>query len=288
VGSGNLTIAATPGNYAVLTMPQNYNGTTTIGVGATLQLGNGGSVQAMGATVAAATAAEPSGVVTTTVLATYSGDSGLLTAESSTGASTDNIVNNGQIIVDNTTTAITLSHITGSGTVTQVGPAALTVLANNYRGGTQIRGGTVIAADERALGTGDVTNDAVLAAAHGVQAIEVGGSYRQGPRGALRLDLLAGGSSDVLRVAGHADLNGALTIRVSSPAVATAVVGRRFAVVRAAGGLTGRFRSVIAESVRLNVSYDDTTCYVSIPRKVESRVAQGTAVRVWRRSHKQG
>ena len=35
VGGGNLTLAATPGNHAVLTMPQNYNGTTTIGAGAT-------------------------------------------------------------------------------------------------------------------------------------------------------------------------------------------------------------------------------------------------------------
>jgi len=69
VGVGNLTIAPTPGNTAVLTMPQNYNGITTIGAGATLQLGNGSQVQAMNATVGSPTAAEPFGAVTVTTVA---------------------------------------------------------------------------------------------------------------------------------------------------------------------------------------------------------------------------
>ena len=124
VGVGNLTIAATAGNYAVLTMPQNYNGTTTIGAGATLQLGNGGPVQAMTARVGAPTAAEPHGAVTAIVPGvSYTGDSSLLTAESPTGAATDAIVNGGHLIVNNTTTPITLSHISGAGTFTQAGPA---------------------------------------------------------------------------------------------------------------------------------------------------------------------
>ncbi|HEX3906230.1 MAG TPA: autotransporter [Polyangia bacterium] len=267
VGVGNVTLASTTGNYAVFTMPQNYNGTTTIGAGATLQLGNGGSVQALGATVGAATAAEPNGAVTTAVLATYSGDSSLLTAESSTGAATDNIVNNGAIVVDNTSTAITLSHITGSGTLTEIGPAAVTVLANNYLGDTHVRGGTLLAADDRALGRGNVTNDATLAATRGARVIAVGGNYRQGGRGTLRLTLRANGSNDLLRVAGHAELDGALAIQLAGRTNIALPVGRRFAVVRAAGGLTGRFRSAVAEGRTLAVSYDATTVYVAVPRK---------------------
>lgn len=271
VGVGNVTLAATPGNYAVFTMPQNYNGTTTIGAGATLQLGNGGPVQALGATVGAATAAAPNGAVTSAVLANYSGDSSLLTAESATGASTDNIVNNGAIVVDNTTTAITLSHITGSGTLTQLGPAGVTVLANNYLGDTHLRGGTLFAADDRALGRGNVTNDATLATTRGAHAIAVGGSYRQGATGMLRLALRAGRSKDGLRVAGHADLDGAMAIHFAGRTTTAPTTGHRFAVVRAAGGLTGRFRSVVADGLDLVVSYDATTVYVTIARKDSRR-----------------
>ncbi|HEY5089391.1 MAG TPA: autotransporter, partial [Polyangia bacterium] len=206
-------------------------------------------------------------VMTTTVLATYSGDSSLLTAESATGASTDNIVNNGAIVVDNTSTAITLSHITGSGTLTQLGPASVTVLANNYLGDTHVRGGALFAADERALGRGNVTNDATLATARGAHALAVGGSYRQGAKGTLRLSLRAGRSSDVLRVAGHADLDGVLSLRLAGQTTTALPTGHRFAVVRAAGGLTGRFRSVVANGLDLAASYDATTLYVTVVRK---------------------
>ena len=264
VGVGNVTLAATPGNTAVFTMPQNYNGTTTIGAGATLQLGNGGPVQALGATVGAATAAEPNGAVTTSVLATYSGDSSLLTAESSTGAPTDNIVNDGEIIVNNTSTAITLSHITGSGTLTQLGPAGVTVLANNYRGDTHVRGGVLFAADVRALGQGDVSNDATLAIARGAHVIAVHGNYRQGPRGTLRLALRPGRAGDLLRVTGHAVLAGVLAIHVAQRTIGAWPTRRRLAVVRAAGGLTGHFRSVAADGLDLVASYDATTVYVTV------------------------
>jgi hypothetical protein len=267
VGVGDVTLAATAGNYAVFTMPQNYNGTTTIGAGATLQLGNGGPVQALGAAVGAATATAPNGAVTTTVLATYSGDSSLLTAESSTGAATDKIVNDGAIVVNNTSTAITLSHITGSGTLTQLGPASVTVLANNYLGDTRVGGGTLFAGDDRALGRGDVTNDAALATTRGAHVITVGGSYRQGARGTLRLAVGAGPSSDVLRVAGHAALAGVLAIHLGRRATTTLVAGHRFVVVRAAGGLTGRFDSVVTSGLELAASYDATTVYVAAARK---------------------
>jgi len=140
---GNLTIAPTPGNHAVLTMPQNYNGTTTIGAGATLQLGNGASVQAMEATIGAPTAEAPHGaIISSKLIATYSGDSSLLTAQSAGGAATDRIVDDGRLIVANTTTAISLSNISGTGSFAQEGAATTTLLANDYGGGTTISAGT--------------------------------------------------------------------------------------------------------------------------------------------------
>ena len=262
VGAGNLTIAGTAGNDAVLTMPQNYNGITTIGAGATLQLGSGAPVQATRATVGAPTTAEPHGAVTgTAMVASYSGDSSLLIAESPAGAATDAIVNDGRLLVNNTTTAITLSHVSGAGTVTQIGPASLTLMTNTYRGGTEIRGGILFAGDDHALGSGDVDNRGTLAAAPGQRTINVRGGYRQGAGGVLRLDGRRGGV--VLRIAGRADLGGQLRLPARG-----ITVGRRTAMIRAAGGLHGRFRSIVAGDREVAVSYDGTTCYVTpLPSK---------------------
>ncbi|HFI1860766.1 TPA: autotransporter-associated beta strand repeat-containing protein [Salmonella enterica] len=53
--------------------------------------------------------------------------------------------------------------ISGSGQVVKSGDETLTLSgANSYTGGTTISGGTLVASNVEALGTGDVTNDAVL------------------------------------------------------------------------------------------------------------------------------
>jgi hypothetical protein len=251
-------------------MPQNYNGTTSIGAGATLQLGNGAPVQALKATVGAPTAGEPFGAVTgTAIVATYTGDSSLLTAESATGAATDNIVNDGHLIVNNTTTTITLSHMSGSGTFMQAGPADVTILANTYRGGTFIRGGTLFAADDSALGSGDVSNAARLAAARRQRVIHVQGNYHQSESATLELKVLGPGKSERLEVAGHAELAG--TLLLSGATLAHAKAGQRLAVVRASAGIRGKFSSVVAPGFELRVSYDARNCYVSV---VEPRIVR--------------
>ncbi|ECC5256892.1 TPA: autotransporter-associated beta strand repeat-containing protein [Salmonella enterica subsp. enterica] len=56
------------------------------------------------------------------------------------------------------------NSISGSGQVVKSGDETLTLSGTNtYRGGTTISGGTLVASNVEALGTGDVTNDAVLA-----------------------------------------------------------------------------------------------------------------------------
>jgi hypothetical protein len=265
VGVGNLTIAPTAGNYAVLTMPQNYNGTTTIGAGATLQLGNGSEVQALQATVGAPTTAEPNGAVTGTALvATYSGDSSLLTADSPSGAATDAIVNDGQLIIDNTTTMITLSHITGAGTVTQTGSAMATILASSYGGGTWIEHGGLLVGDERGLGVGGVHNDAVLGAMGAARIIRVAQNYVQGVGGVLRLRSNRRGQTDVLRVAGTATLAGQLELRFPDGALRE---GQRLPLVHANRGIVGQFRAIVVNGAEALASYDATTCYVSVSPK---------------------
>ncbi|EAV4515492.1 autotransporter outer membrane beta-barrel domain-containing protein, partial [Salmonella enterica] len=53
--------------------------------------------------------------------------------------------------------------LSGSGQVEKSGDGTLTLSGSNtYTGGTLISGGTLVASNVEALGTGDVTNDAVL------------------------------------------------------------------------------------------------------------------------------
>jgi len=182
-----------------------------------------------------------------------------------TGAAIDAIVNDGHLIVNNASTAITLSHITGAGTFTQAGPAAVTVLANNYRGGTDIRGGVLFAADERALGTGNVANDAVLASAGRRGVISVGGNYRQSSSATVRFTVAGKGSSPSLDVAGRAELDG--TLELIADGQAFRARGRRLVLVRAAGGLRGRFHSIVADGLEVVAHYGPTRCTVTVVKR---------------------
>jgi autotransporter-associated beta strand protein len=109
VGRGDVVIAATPGNAVTFTTPQNYDGDTTIGEGASLRLGDGGP----------------------------QGDSALL--------STGKIVDNGELILQNAAKGLQLGRISGKGSVTQAGPATTTTLTGDltYQGRTTVKAGTL-------------------------------------------------------------------------------------------------------------------------------------------------
>lgn len=107
----SISLAATNGNAVTFAVPMNYHGSTTIGRGATLLLGTGRS----------------------------GGDSSLLT-----GASNDQVVDNGTLTVRNTSTAITLANVSGSGGVTQSGTAKTTLTGTSYTGPTTISAGTLV------------------------------------------------------------------------------------------------------------------------------------------------
>ena len=92
--NASISLAPTNGNAVTFAVPMNYHGTTTIGRGATLLLGTGSP----------------------------GGDSSLLT-----GASSDQIVDNGMLTIRNTSSAITLANISGSGGLTQAGSATTTL-----------------------------------------------------------------------------------------------------------------------------------------------------------------
>lgn len=108
VGRGDVVIAATRGNAVTFTAPQNYDGATTIGDGASLRLGDG----------------------------TPQGDSSLLP--------TGKIVDNGELITQNAGKGAELARISGKGSLTQAGPATTTLTGDlTYTGRTTVKAGTL-------------------------------------------------------------------------------------------------------------------------------------------------
>ena len=118
----SISLAATSGNAVTFAVPMNYHGTTTIGQGATLLLGTGQA----------------------------GGDSSLLT-----GASGDRVVDDGMLTIRNTSTAITVANVSGSGGLTQSGAATTTLSGtNDYTGPTSISSGTLAIGGSSGAGIG--------------------------------------------------------------------------------------------------------------------------------------
>ncbi|MBW8894020.1 MAG: autotransporter, partial [Burkholderiales bacterium] len=257
LGTGNVTIMATPGNDVTFAQPQNYNGTTTIGANAILRLGTGTPVPLNYITVNATTGKS------TFLQATYSGDASLLTAESPNGAASNAIVNDGQLIVQNTTAAITLSNISGSGSLAHAGAATLTLRNNSYRGTTLLNGGPTWAASANAMGTGDVVNNAALALASDQHELTLGGSFRQGASGQLTLSIAGtspGVNHDHLSIAGAAVLGGSLVLNLTG----SYARGQKLVLIQAAGGLSGAFSSVSSSGATVAAGQDATSFFVTV------------------------
>ncbi|MEU6225493.1 autotransporter [Streptomyces sp. NPDC047042] len=249
-GAGDIVIKGTRGNDVTFAAVQYYDGSTTIEKGAVLRLGSGKS----------------------------GGDGGLYTK-----GSLYKVVNNGSLVVRNTSRPLTLSRISGSGSFTQSGAATTTLTGSGvtYGGTTTVtkgtlalRGGATLARSKvirlttasarldtgpagLRLGTsltgsgrvtGSVTNDGVMAS-----GLTVTGAYSQGPKGEL---VLRGGPLKVggaVRLAGAVDLSSAGT--ASHPARTITVVDNT-----GRGRTTGTF-SGLKEGAALKLA--DTTYRIS-------------------------
>ncbi|MYY36146.1 AIDA autotransporter-like protein ShdA [Salmonella enterica subsp. enterica serovar Kentucky] len=96
---------------------------------------------------------------------TYTGgtliSSGTLVATSVDALGTGNVTNNATLALN--TGGDFINNIGGTGRVEKSGDDTLTLSGSNtYTGGTLINGGTLVASNVEALGTGDVTDDATL------------------------------------------------------------------------------------------------------------------------------
>jgi autotransporter-associated beta strand protein len=218
-GVGDVEVMNPPGGHdvVVFSQPMFYNGTTTIDSGATLQLGTGHSQitykQTIELEIDNSINYDP-----VTVASTYSGDGSLLLTTSSSGGPTDSIVDDGVLVIDNTENAITLSNVSGSGSIVQQSvpnaaaasgvadtsssqTALLALLAgatkptspsltltgvNAYTGGTTIEAGATLLVDSAtalgsagSAGSGPVINRGTLSTTATNHVIAVPGDYQQ-------------------------------------------------------------------------------------------------------------
>ncbi|MGB7193996.1 MAG: autotransporter [Collimonas pratensis] len=261
-GTGNVTIMPTTGNDVTFSQPQNYNGITTIGAKAILRLG-AGSPQPLNYDKLVYNSSTQQYVKSTTLQATYNGDSSLLTAESASGASTDSIVNDGSLIVQNTTDAITLSNISGTGTFLQNGTASTTLRNNSFSGAAIINSGSVLAASANAFGSGNLTNNAGLGLGSTLFELTLAGSYQQTASGSLTLPI-NGTSKGVnyghLTVAGPVVLGGVLALNFSG----TFTSGQKFTLIDAGGGITGSFSNVTSSGPAVDITLNGGVLYATV------------------------
>lgn len=204
-GAGDIVIKGTKGNDVTFAAVQYYNGSTTVEKGAVLRLGSGRA----------------------------GGDGGLYTR-----GDLYKVVNDGSLVLNNTSKSLSLSRLSGSGSLTQAGSATTTLTggAVTYTGATTVERGTLALRDGATLarskairltsptsrldagapglrvgtgrtltGTGEVkgtvTNDGVVAS-----GLTVSGGYTQSAKGEL---VLRDGPLEVtgaVRLAGDLDL----------------------------------------------------------------------------------
>ncbi|WP_031475264.1 autotransporter [Streptomyces bicolor] len=119
-GAGDIVIKGTKGNDVTFAAVQYYDGSTTVEKGAVLRLGSGRS----------------------------GGDGGLYTR-----GGLYKVVNNGSLVLNNTRRALSLSRISGSGSLTQSGATTTTLTGSavTYTGPTTVKKGTLALRDGATL-----------------------------------------------------------------------------------------------------------------------------------------
>ncbi|MGW3961010.1 autotransporter-associated beta strand repeat-containing protein [Amycolatopsis sp. NPDC005003] len=173
VGRGDVVVAATRGNAVTFTAPQNYDGDTTIGAGASLRLGDGSP----------------------------DGDSSLLP--------TGKVVDNGELIVQNATKGTALARIGGTGSVTQAGPATTTLTGElTYTGRTTVKAGT-LAVDGGSLAASAAVD---LPAAGATLDLTRAGATTVGNLSGAEGSTVAAGRTLTVRATAATTFGGALTV----------------------------------------------------------------------------
>ena len=256
-GAGGLTLN---GGTQTLSGVNTYTGATTINAG-TLVLSGANSIAASNGVTLAAEGAALDVVAGNQTVTHLSGVAG---SRLTLGAGT------ALTLADSSSQTFSGSLI-GSGALTKQGAGTLTLngVSSAFTGTTTVAGGTLAVGDAanasavlggnvlvsaqgtlRGHGTvlGDVSSSGVVAPGGSIGTLAVGGNYTQAPGATLSIEVSPTQASQ-LRVGGAAALGGTLAV-VFDPGTYTA---RRYTVLSAANGVTGRFANVSTATVGVNL-----------------------------------
>nr|WP_279607945.1 autotransporter outer membrane beta-barrel domain-containing protein [Burkholderia ambifaria] len=247
-GTGGLTVA---GGTQTLSGVNTYTGATMVNAGTLALSGAGRLASSTSVTLAGATAALDLSAGGSQTVAHLSGVAG------------SRVVLGGNALTLSDDSSQTFGgSLSGTGGLVKQGAGTLTLngVSSAFSGTTTVAGGTLAVGDAanagavlggnvlvNALGTlrghgtvsGDVSSSGVVAPGGSIGTLSVGGNYTQEAGGTLSIEVSPTEASQ-LRVGGAATLNGSLAV-LFDPGTYTA---RRYTVLSAANGVTGRFANV--------------------------------------------
>ncbi|PQP10070.1 autotransporter domain-containing protein, partial [Burkholderia cepacia] len=247
-GTGGLTVA---GGTQTLSGVNTYTGATMVNAGTLALSGAGRLASSTSVTLASATAALDLSAGRSQQVAHLSGVAG------------SRVVLGGNALTLSDDSSQTFSgSLSGTGGLVKQGAGTLTLngASSAFFGTTTVAGGTLAVGDAANVGavlggnvqvnllgtlrghgtvSGDVSSNGVVAPGGSIGTLSVGGNYTQGAGGTLSIEVSPTEASQ-LRVGGAATLGGSLAI-LFDPGTYTA---RRYTVLSAANGVTGRFANV--------------------------------------------
>ncbi len=223
-GSGGLDV--TGSGALTLTGTNTYGGGTALN-GGTLNLGNNSALGTGSLTLEDGTTLQ-------------AGTNGL--------AVTNAVSLNGNDAYDTNGNSSFLSGvISGSGGLDVTGSGVLTLSGiDSYTGGTSIVSGTLVAANNNALGAGSVVVNGGTLSVSGLRTVTIGGNYTQLSTGTLQLGMggTAAGDWDMLKISGAATLAGTLRL-VSVNGFQFQTHGTQDFEILSAGSVDGKFNPVM-------------------------------------------
>ncbi|WP_175662101.1 autotransporter domain-containing protein [Burkholderia ambifaria] len=247
-GTGGLTVA---GGTQTLSGVNTYTGATMVNAGTLALSGAGRLAPSTSVTLAGATAALDLSAGGSQTVAHLSGVAGSRV-----------VLGGNALTLSDDSSQIFAGSLSGTGGLVKQGAGTLTLngVSGAFSGTTTVAGGTLAVGEAanagavlggnvlvNALGTlrghgavsGDVSSSGVVAPGGSIGTLSVGGNYTQAAGGTLSIEVSPTEASQ-LRVGGAATLNGSLAV-LFDPGTYTA---RRYTVLSAANGVTGRFANV--------------------------------------------
>lgn len=184
------------------------------------------------------------------------------------------ILNNANVTFNQLVDGTYADIISGTGTVTKIGAAGLTLTNNHtYTGGTFVNAGTLtvngslassvtVQSSGTLKGTGSIgglINNGIVAPGNSIGTLTVNGNYVNNSTGTYQVELNDTGASDLLNVTGTTTLNGGTVDVIAAPG--TYSVGQVFTIVQSAGGVTGQYSSITSNFAGLGALVNPNLIY---------------------------